>query len=125
MSESVDIVNELLMRAKDDEYPGYQQAFIAAAREIRSLREQLAAKDQRIAELGQQLAAMTERSKSLKLSLDEVIDNIRLPPENCSCHISPPCQDCVEFSELRAAVMCGKSVLLAIPPDSPKESEHE
>lgn len=26
------------------------------------------------------------------------------PPTNCSCHISPPCSDCIEHSQTRAII---------------------
>ena len=42
----------------------------------------------------------------LKLALEELIfelaDYVDPPPDKeCSCHISPPCNDCVDYSHLR------------------------
>lgn len=49
-------------------------------------------------ELKRQLA----ECKGLLSNLMEVVEE---PPEsNCSCHISPPCSDCVEWSGLREAL---------------------
>lgn len=49
-------------------------------------------------ELTRQLAEY----KGLLSNLMEVVEE---PPErNCSCHISPPCSDCVEWSGLREAL---------------------
>lgn len=39
----------------------------------------------------------------------EVID--RPPERNCSCHISPPCKDCVENSGLREAFEYAERVI--------------
>lgn len=37
--------------------------------------------------------------------LQDLLDNMQHPPEpNCSCFISPPCNDCVEHSGLRDAI---------------------
>ncbi len=36
-------------------------------------------------------------------TIEELLDHVPTPPDrNCSCHISPPCNDCVEHSRLRA-----------------------
>lgn len=34
-------------------------------------------------------------------SLKELIANTYCPETNCSCHISPPCSDCVEWAGIR------------------------
>lgn len=36
--------------------------------------------------------------------VEELLDNVYVPERNCSCHISPPCNDCVENSGLREIV---------------------
>lgn len=34
------------------------------------------------------------------------------PPEkNCSCHIAPPCGDCVEYDGLREALKAGRAAI--------------
>lgn len=44
-----------------------------------------------------------------------LLDRMILPPDpNCSCHISPPCDDCVEYSGLREAVEETQSALAAM-----------
>lgn len=49
-----------------------------------------------------------ERVKQLaeyKELLSNLMEVVEEPPEsNCSCHISPPCSDCVEWSGLREAL---------------------
>ena len=42
-------------------------------------------------------------------SLDEVVDDA--PEANCSCHVAPPCSDCVENSSLREAKALVRAVL--------------
>jgi hypothetical protein len=38
-------------------------------------------------------------------ALRDLLDAIPAPPErNCSCHIAPPCHDCVEYAALREAI---------------------
>lgn len=40
-------------------------------------------------------------------ALNFVCDNVDRPPErNCSCHISPPCSDCVDYGGLREMFEC-------------------
>ena len=46
-------------------------------------------------------AAWKEREKVLEGLLEEMILNFYIPEANCSCHKSPPCNDCVEYSYVR------------------------
>ena len=47
--------------------------------------------------------------KELLSNLMEVVEE---PPEsNCSCHISPPCSDCVEWSGLREALLEARTAM--------------
>ena len=40
------------------------------------------------------------------------LDNIDEPPSpNCSCHIAPPCQDCVEYSGLRETFVQARKLI--------------
>jgi len=42
---------------------------------------------------------------SLHDALEQLIDNTDIPPDkNCRCFISPPCNDCVEYSSIREAL---------------------
>lgn len=36
--------------------------------------------------------------------VEELLDNIYIPERHCNCHISPPCNDCVEYGGLREIV---------------------
>lgn len=44
------------------------------------------------------------RDKLLE-ALKEVIERMDQPPErNCSCHLSPPCNDCVDYGGIRESI---------------------
>jgi hypothetical protein len=43
--------------------------------------------------------------------VEELIDYIDVPDKNCTCCISPPCNDCVEFGGLREVIAaCKRSI---------------
>lgn len=47
---------------------------------------------------------VTKQRDKLLAALELFMERVDEPPEsNCSCHISPPCNDCVEYSGLREA----------------------
>ena len=49
-------------------------------------------------------AACAATAPDLLWALETIIDASPEPPEaNCSCHICPPCRDCVDYEELREA----------------------
>jgi hypothetical protein len=37
-------------------------------------------------------------------ALQDVVDELYTPEQNCSCHISPPCSDCLEYDGLRRII---------------------
>jgi hypothetical protein len=37
-------------------------------------------------------------------ALHSLVEGIDVPESNCSCHISPPCSDCVEHGHVREAL---------------------
>jgi hypothetical protein len=48
----------------------------------------------------------------LLASLEQLTNLIDEPPEkNCSCHLSPPCCDCVDYSGLREAFADAKDAI--------------
>ncbi len=50
---------------------------------------------------------------SIRSALQDLVDTCEEPPEsNCSCHINPPCNDCVNWSGLRSALSYARQVLL-------------
>lgn len=45
-------------------------------------------------------------------ALTALHENVEPPPEkNCSCHIAPPCGDCVEYDALRDALDRARAIL--------------
>ncbi|CAA2393602.1 hypothetical protein [Xanthomonas phage Tabio] len=52
------------------------------------------------------------REASLEAALRLMMDAVGQPPKpNCSCHLSPPCSDCVEWGGLREAWADAESAL--------------
>ena len=53
--------------------------------------------------------------KLASLALSEGVEYVEEPPEkNCSCHLSPPCNDCVDHSAVREFFMDARKALAAI-----------
>ena len=50
------------------------------------------------------LAEQLRLSNTFRLALQALLELQNVPDKNCSCHISPPCNDCVEFDALREAI---------------------
>lgn len=44
----------------------------------------------------------------------ELLDEIVVPEPNCSCHIAPPCSDCVNYGHLRDLVGEARIILTEI-----------
>lgn len=52
-----------------------------------------------------------QRDELLAL-LEDFVENVSEPPDgNCSCHISPPCSDCVDHSYLRELFTNARSAI--------------
>ena len=65
-------------------------------------------------QLERELAAETEKVKVLREALDGLLVSMTLPPEmNCSCHIAPPCSDCVNYPCEREAIASASATLEA------------
>ena len=53
----------------------------------------------------------------VRAALEYLLDCTEEPPSpNCSCHINPPCHDCVDFSGLRDAIAGAKKALTDTEP---------
>lgn len=58
------------------------------------------------------------RESQLEAALEQLLEMVERPPErNCSCHISPPCGDCVDWSGLRTAIADAESALSSTTTD--------
>lgn len=65
-----------------------------ARERIEVLLADLEAANHRVAELEQ-------LNTQLRCVGDELYDLVQAPEPNCSCHLSPPCNDCVEHGGAR------------------------
>jgi len=55
---------------------------------------------------------LIEQRDELRAALEEFLEMTEEPPEgNCSCHLNPPCSDCVDHSGLRRAFKIGRAAL--------------
>jgi predicted ABC-class ATPase len=67
----------------------------------------------RIVELERQNAEL-RKEKSMALGvMQELIDRIEVPEPNCSCHLSPPCGDCVDYGGIRETVDAAETLIAA------------
>jgi len=63
-------------------------------------------------QLERELSAEREKVRELREALDYLFENITPPPEaNCSCHMSPPCSDCVNYGAEREAIVIARATL--------------
>lgn len=67
-------------------------------------------------ELGEARAAVADLIEAIETLLEA---SERPPERNCSCHISPPCSDCVEWGVLRGRFAYLDTALARCKGDSP------
>ncbi len=48
-----------------------------------------------------QMVALKARVAELVSMLTDLLEVTEPPEPNCSCHVRPPCSDCVEYSAIR------------------------
>lgn len=63
------------------------------------------------------------RVAKLREALVWLLDSYEPPYPNCRCHISSPCNDCVEYGALREAITAARAILAETAPDAGKEKE--
>ena len=122
---------EPLVRLSDAEaiINDLQTLVIAENQRKQQLEAEVAAKDAEIMEqcringMGAErdlalLGQIERQSAALKLAslaLSEGVEYVEEPPEkNCSCHLSPPCNDCVDHSAVREFFIDARKALAAI-----------
>ncbi len=65
--------------------------------------------------LRSQIAKQSAALKLASLALSEGVEYVEEPPEkNCTCHLSPPCNDCVDHSAVREFFIDARKALAAI-----------
>lgn len=58
---------------------------------------------------------MKEQRDELLTALEEVLERMDRPPDrNCSCHLSPPCGDCVAFSGVRESIELAEAAVAKV-----------
>lgn len=73
----------------------------------------------RISRLYAENEALRDAIKEASIALDLADDEIDPPDTNCSCHINPPCNDCVDHSQARETKEFIKSALAKLKPFLP------
>lgn len=63
-----------------------------------------------IIELKERLAEMKEELARARNLISDFIDDDDTPDANCSCHISPPCRDCVNHGWRRELIARAKAL---------------
>ena len=56
-------------------------------------------------------AKLIAAAPDLLTALEYIIECVPCPERNCSCHIAPPCSDCVENGALREALDDARAVV--------------
>lgn len=53
-----------------------------------------------------------DQALAVRRALEDLLEVADLAPEkNCSCHLSPPCNDCIEWNGLRDAIANARAVI--------------
>lgn len=55
-----------------------------------------------------------QQRDELLVALAELIEMVSVPDATCSCHISPPCNDCVENGGIREFIRDAQSLIAKI-----------
>lgn len=64
-----------------------------------------------ILEFEKELQDIQTKNKQLVAAVEGLLKTNDTPVPNCLCHLSPPCNDCVEYGGRRKAVAFAKSLL--------------
>lgn len=55
--------------------------------------------------------ALIDERDALLVACEASLEILDAPPTNCSCHLSPPCSDCVDHSGTREAIGIAKAAV--------------
>jgi hypothetical protein len=64
-------------------------------------------------------------NKAMEAALEQCLEHLYAPSANCSCHISPPCNDCVDYAGIRDAIRDAKAALSQQPAQPIDKSAHD
>lgn len=101
------------VRPSDDKVDAYFAVWLARA----TLNVQTTNADTELALFAEnQKRADVERERDqLRGALELMLERVQEPPEaNCSCHLSPPCNDCIEYGGEREAFESAKDAIAAV-----------
>ena len=59
----------------------------------------------------EEISRLRVQRDELLVVLKDFVDNDETPDRNCSCHISPPCNDCVDFSWTRELIETARAAI--------------
>lgn len=85
-------------------------------KQLEAMRATMTATEAYQAGLAADNEAMSEAIKLASVALDMADDEVYPPQANCSCHISPPCNDCVDHSQARETKDFIKRALAKLKP---------
>lgn len=58
--------------------------------------------------------SLQETAHKAWAALSECVDLLYAPDANCSCHISPPCRDCVDHAGTRSVLEAAHEAIAAL-----------
>ena len=64
-------------------------------------RQQIEAIEQERDALKAKLEYADTRIRRLETCVEDFLELTEVPDANCSCHLGPPCRDCVEYGRIR------------------------
>jgi len=56
-----------------------------------------------------------EPLEEAKQVIQDLLDSFDIPEPSCTCHLSPPCGDCVDYSVVREVVAKARQYLKSLP----------
>jgi hypothetical protein len=62
----------------------------------------------------EKISILVRQRDELHSALELLLERTEVPDRDCRCHISPPCNDCVENSGLREAVEFAQAIIAKV-----------
>ena len=97
-------------RAGEDAYIEAVQTGVASS-DIAMAKGAVAAQAAIAAVYAPRIAELEAEVKRLRDALEVCVAELYAPVPGCSCHISPPCADCVDYGSIREAIAVARAAL--------------
>ena len=97
-------------RAGEDAYIEAVQTGVASS-DIAMAKGAVAAQAAIAAVYAPRIAELEAEVKRLRDALEVCVAELYAPVPGCSCHISPPCADCVDYGSIREAIDIARTAL--------------